>query len=193
MKYIDTQIKKDGFTLIELLVVVAIIGILSTVVLASLGRARTSARHQKLIVDLSQMKTALELYNLDNGSYPAYSSGSGNLLDRSLTANGALNSEGTALDTALDPYNIDLARIVSENTDVFNAMNLQYNLGSYNASAMGSSPQPDGTIVDQCGTTIPFQTAAVTQPQAYSLFLLKTDSNFDFRGKTRESGIYHCF
>ena len=61
---------KKGFTLIELLVVVAIIGILSTVVLASLGRARASARDAKRKAEIQQIKTQLELYFNDNGTYP---------------------------------------------------------------------------------------------------------------------------
>ena len=62
--------KKNGFTLIELLVVVAIIGILATVVLSSLSSARERARDAKRLADIKTIQNALEIYHLDNGSYP---------------------------------------------------------------------------------------------------------------------------
>ena len=51
-----------GFTLIELLVVVAIIGILSSIVLASLNSARKKGRDARRIADVKQLQLALELY-----------------------------------------------------------------------------------------------------------------------------------
>ncbi len=59
-----------GFTLIELLVVVAIIGILSSVVLASLNSARSKARDAKRLSDMRQIQNALEMYYHDNGFFP---------------------------------------------------------------------------------------------------------------------------
>jgi len=59
-----------AFTLIELLVVIAIIGVLSSVVLASLNTARGRARDAQRFSDLEQVRTALEMYYADHGSYP---------------------------------------------------------------------------------------------------------------------------
>lgn len=61
---------KKGFTLLELLVVIAIIGVLSSVVIVSLSNAKAKARDAKRIQDLSQIKTALDLYYNNNGYYP---------------------------------------------------------------------------------------------------------------------------
>ena len=60
-----------GFTLIELLVVIAIIGILASIVLASLDTARKKGRDARRVADLKQIQLALELYYDANGStYP---------------------------------------------------------------------------------------------------------------------------
>jgi prepilin-type N-terminal cleavage/methylation domain-containing protein len=61
---------RAGFSLIELLVVISIIGVLSTIVFASLGGARKRARDSRRIADISQLKLALELYYQANQAYP---------------------------------------------------------------------------------------------------------------------------
>lgn len=59
-----------GFTLIELLVVIAIIGVLASIVLASLNTARRKGRDAKRVSDIKQIQTALELYFDSYGEYP---------------------------------------------------------------------------------------------------------------------------
>ncbi len=59
-----------GFTLIELLVVVAIIGLLASVILVSLGAARVKTRDATRLAELHQFQNALEIYYTNHGTYP---------------------------------------------------------------------------------------------------------------------------
>jgi general secretion pathway protein G len=62
--------KTRGFTLIELLVVIAIIGILASIILASLGSSQLKARDARRISDIDSYQKALALYLITSGSYP---------------------------------------------------------------------------------------------------------------------------
>lgn len=64
--------KKNGFTLIELLTVIAIIGILSSIVVASMTSARQKARDTKRVSDIKQLQLALATYaDANSNHYPA--------------------------------------------------------------------------------------------------------------------------
>lgn len=72
--------KSRGFTLIELLVVIAIIGLLSSIVLVSVGPARAKARDAKRQSDIRQINLAMEMCYDDAGcageaKYPIHAAG----------------------------------------------------------------------------------------------------------------------
>jgi general secretion pathway protein G len=71
---------QDGFTLIELMVVILIIGLLATIVVQNLRGATDKAKRVKAEADISTLKTALDRYYLDNGSYPSTDQGLGALV-----------------------------------------------------------------------------------------------------------------
>jgi len=70
------QIKKQsGFTLIEIMVVVVIIGILASVVVPRIMDNPDKARTAKAKNDIRALESAMDLYRLDNFTYPSTDEG----------------------------------------------------------------------------------------------------------------------
>ncbi len=59
-----------GFTLIELLIVVAIIGILAAIAVPNFINAQIKAKLSRVYSDLRALSNALEMYRIDNNTYP---------------------------------------------------------------------------------------------------------------------------
>ena len=60
---------EHGFTLVELLVVIAIIGVLSALLLRSLGRGKAAAQSAACTSNLRQLGISLQMYVSENQSY----------------------------------------------------------------------------------------------------------------------------
>ena len=89
---------KRGFTLIELLVVIAIIGILASVVLASLNSARDKGSNAAIKSNVNNMRAQAELfYDNNSRSYAGLCSDA-----KVVTAGQAVNSSGGTWTCAAD-------------------------------------------------------------------------------------------
>jgi general secretion pathway protein G len=84
-----SALKKDsrGFTLIEIMVVIIILGILAVYIGPKIMGRPGQAKQVKAKVDIAALETALKLYKLDNGSYPATEQGLLALVEKPETGN----------------------------------------------------------------------------------------------------------
>lgn len=94
-KSVPVRKRGEGFTLIELLVVIAIIGLLSSIVFASIDQSRVKARDALRLSHMGEIQKALNLYFDDNGAWPCTGvSGSNTYID----------NQSHCLATTLAPY-----------------------------------------------------------------------------------------
>jgi len=146
----DVVSLQNGFTLIELLVVISIIGLLSSVVLASLNGARTKARDARRRADLTQISNALEL-NYDKDS--AYTQPENLCSD---TSNGAEGGCGGAGGSGDWDANSDLRDIVADGhlstlpIDPLNGATYRYTYEPWNAGQGDYTAA--GQAYDLCAT-----------------------------------------
>jgi prepilin-type N-terminal cleavage/methylation domain-containing protein len=145
---------KQGFTLIELLVVVAIIGLLASVIVVSLGNARQKSRDARRLTDIQQIKSGLDIYFTSGGGYPSTATWT------------AAQSAGTGMSCSATPA---LNKVPQ---DLFNSANPGF---AYVYEQVGNS-------YSGCGTTIyldyqlEFQTEAQTSLGAAGYYCLRPTS-----------------
>ena len=96
----------NGFSLVELMVVIFIIGLLATVVLINVLPSQEKAMRVKAQGDIATLAQAMEMYRLDNLTYPGAADGLASL--RTPPANLALpqnyRSGGYIKDLPSDPW-----------------------------------------------------------------------------------------
>lgn len=59
-----------GFTIVELLIVIVVIGILAAITIVAYNGIQQRARDARVDAALTQVKSTIEMYKIDNGSYP---------------------------------------------------------------------------------------------------------------------------
>ena len=95
-----------AFTLVEILIVVIILGILATIIIGAFANSTIEAGRNSLKSDLRAMRSALELYIAEHGTYP-----SGTTVEQQLTqytdASGATSATRTGTHT-FGPYVLQL-------------------------------------------------------------------------------------
>jgi general secretion pathway protein G len=97
--------KSKAFTLIELMLVVIILGILVAMVLPRLAGRSEQARRAAAYADIASISLALDLYELDNGSYPTTEQGLEALLSKPTISPIPSNWNGPYLKKApIDPW-----------------------------------------------------------------------------------------
>lgn len=151
-----------GFTLIELLVVVAIIGLLASLVLISLGAVRAKSRDARRIADIKTLREALDSYYINFKSYPLNTScASSN--SRTVTLNKTSPDTNGNINDNLIGASIIKTRVFDPISGSLDG--ITYNF-YYNSCASNGDYNPD-----------PNPDSATREAEYYSItFVLETDS-----------------
>lgn len=103
---------RSGFTIVELLIVIVVIGILASITIVAFNGIQGRARDTQRVQDMNSIVKALEVYKIQNGSYPV-AIGTPNASGWEVSTNGttatnflnALVTSGTTSSIPVDPRN----------------------------------------------------------------------------------------
>ncbi len=99
---------KKGFTIIEMMIVIAIIGILTSLMVVSLGRTQKNAKDTRRKSNLENVKGAMSMYYSIKGGWPS-DAALGNwttLMTELSTNNGLIDSVSKDEDGETDVYQV---------------------------------------------------------------------------------------
>lgn len=70
----DWMRKSEGYTFIEIMIVIVLMGLMMAIALTAYAGVRKSSRDGTRKADLETIRSSLEMYRSDEGSYPAQAS-----------------------------------------------------------------------------------------------------------------------
>lgn len=102
----STRANQAGFTLVEMMVVIVIMGLLTTVVVINVLPSQDRAMMEKANADVRLLDQAVEMYRLDNLSYPRVEDGLEALVSppTNLARNDRYRTGGYIRQLPLDPW-----------------------------------------------------------------------------------------
>lgn len=129
-----------GFTLVEIMVVVVILSILAAIVVPKIMSRPDQAREVKVMQDIRALSAALDLYRLDNYTYPTTDDGLDSLVTRpaSLSSGAKWKEGGYVKNLPNDPWGRDYKYLHPGTHNEFDI----FSLGA-DGSVGGSGPNTD--------------------------------------------------
>lgn len=145
---------KNGFTLVEVMVVVTIIGILLALSAAGLQGARASSRDAQRKSDIEDLRSALEIYRADCGSYPTASGAHGLAFGTgTIVGNGSVGCPVANIYMSSIPQDPEFGSKSKSYEYIPNGTNSLYTLCAVLEHGTGTPAGCGGSVSQKCGTT----------------------------------------
>ncbi len=140
--------KNHGFTLIELLVVIAVIGILASVVMASVNSSRIKARNAQRNTDIKQVINAFNLGLNGSNELPNAATNDWVCLSTSCYGDWSYIAANSTVDAFLAPYLPTKPTDPQGSARGMGGYIYYYNWPGDGSSAYDGTPIPPGSIIE---------------------------------------------